>query len=144
MQFQIFSDDFLSKWLSQEDKKEYLSTNDRKLKAGINWLSAMQKSSFKRYDIMWLDMKDKCLECMKTHCQDDYDWILKNSQILENNDETINSKNYQSETNSEIGFKKIRFSDVETGKIGYEKYKNFHSCKKKCYEKINIMNMQYA
>ena len=46
MQFQIFSDDFLSKWLSQEDKKEYLSTNDRKLKAGINWLSAMQKSSF--------------------------------------------------------------------------------------------------
>jgi hypothetical protein len=139
MQFQFFSDDFLNKWLSQEDKKEYVSMNDRKLKAGVNWLTAMQKSSFQRYDSMWLDMKEKCLDCMKTHCQEDYDWILKNAQILESNQVVINSENYES--HSETGFKKIKFPDKETGKIGYEKYKNFNTCKKKCYEKINIMNV---
>jgi hypothetical protein len=131
MQFQVFSDDFLQKWLNKDDKAEFTSNNDRKLKAGINWLSAIQISSFKRYDGMWLDMKEKCLDCMKTSCQNDYEWIIKNSVVVEN------EKNIE---NSSGVFKRIKFLDKETGKIGNGKLKSYYSCKTKCYEKVNIMN----
>lgn len=137
MNFQIFSDEFLGKWLTPDDRAKYSSLNDRKLIAGTNWLKEIAKSSFNRYDLMWGSLKEKCLNCMKDNCQDDYEWIIKNAQI-------VDKKGINSEDLSDLPFKRIKFPNKEIGKEGYEKVKSYHSCKKSCYEKVNIMNVTFT
>jgi len=132
MHFNVFSEDFLNKWLTPNDLENYHSLNDKKIKAGMNWLSAINTSSYKRYDIMWDKLKEKCTECMETNCQRDYDWIRNNSELIKDDESPFHKLNE--------GYKRIKFANKEIGKEGIERVKNYHVCKKKCYEKINLMN----
>lgn len=128
MSLNYFTDDFIQKWLTKKDLEEFQSINDKKLKAGMNWMSHIMESSFKRYDKMWSQMKDSCLNCMELNCKEDYDWILNNCELIKEEDE----------------FKKIKFKSKESGKIGMGKIKSYHACKKKCYEKVNLMNATFS
>ena len=125
MIIQYFTDDFLKRWLTPKDLIEYSSINDRKIKAGVNWMSIVAKTSFSTYDLMWRDLKEQCMECMNTKCREDYKWILDNCEVVSSLDE----------------YKTVKFKDKEIGKIGYEKLKTYHNCKKTCYEKVNLMNV---
>jgi hypothetical protein len=130
MNFQIFSQEFLNKWLTAHDYENYKSLNDQKLIAGTNWLTYIAKSSFSRYDSMWKELDQNCKECMDDNCMNDYNWIIENADP----DSIKISK----------GFKKIKFPNKEVGKIGLQKVENFHRCKKICYEKVNILNVTFA
>jgi hypothetical protein len=132
MNFNVFSDEFLKKWLTKEDLIQYTTMNDKKLSAGINWLSAINTSSFKRYDLLWKSLKEGCVNCMNKNCYEDYQWIIENAEKVDN----INNIN----SSDNIGFKRIKFPNKEIGKEGVERVKKYHSCKKKCYEKVNLMN----
>jgi hypothetical protein len=140
MNFQIFSDAFLSKWLTKEDLSTFSSNNDLKLKAGMNWLTEINKSAFSRYDEKWKILKEKCIECMNTNCKEDYDWLVSNSHVP--NKSKINT--IIDDNKVEQAFKIIKFENIKIGKTGYEKIKNYHGCKKKCYEKINLINAIFA
>jgi hypothetical protein len=132
MHFNVFSEDFLNKWLTPNDLENYNSLNDKKIKAGMNWLTAINTSSFKRYDAMWEKLKEKCTECMDKNCQEDYDWIRNNSELIKDDESPFHKLNE--------GYTRIKFANKEIGKEGIERVKNYHVCKKKCYEKINLMN----
>lgn len=132
MHFNVFSDDFLNKWLSPTDLDNYISVNDKKIKAGVNWISAINSSTFKRYDDLWFNLKEKCKECMDKNCMEDYEWIKNNAIIIDEKDSTFHKLNE--------GYKKIKFSNKEIGREGFERVKSYHVCKKKCHEKINLMN----
>jgi hypothetical protein len=136
MHFNVFSDDFLNKWLSPSDLENYISLNDKKIKAGVNWLSAINSSSFKRYDQLWFELKEKCGKCMEKNCMEDYEWINKHAEIIQDNDSPFHKLNE--------GYKRIKFPNKDIGKEGMERVKNYHMCKKKCHEKINLMNAVLA
>jgi hypothetical protein len=129
MNFQVFSDEFIKKWLREQDRLELNSLNDRKLKAGINWMEAITKSAFKRYDIIWEKLKHECLKCMEENCVRDYNWILENS--IKHDDEL---------TKTSTEYKTISFKNAELGKEGHQRVNKYHSCKENCYEKVNLMN----
>jgi hypothetical protein len=128
MSLQYFTDDFLKKWLYPQDLIEYSSNDDRKIKAGMNWMSTIAKSSFSRYDEMWQELKEQCMGCMNNKCKEDYKWIIDNSEIVSTSEE----------------YKTVKFKDKEIGRMGHEKLKNYNDCKKNCYEKVNLMNARLS
>jgi hypothetical protein len=136
MHFNVFSEDFLNKWLYPSDLENYKSLNDKKIKAGINWLSAINTSTFDRYDEIWIKLREKCGECMQKNCIEDYEWIKKNSVEISDNDSPFHKLNE--------GYQRIKFLNKDIGKEGFNRIRNYHVCKKNCYEKVNLMNAVLA
>ncbi len=122
MNLQVFKSDFVEKWLTPFDKDYLKCENDKKLKAGINWIEDIHRTSFRRYDDMLNQLKSECKECVKKNCSDDYNWILSNGEIITEEDKSI----------------KFRFTDAEIGKKGIEVVNRYKKCKIDCYEKVEL------
>ncbi len=137
MHFKQFTDEFIDKWLTVNDIKELISQKDQKIKAGVNWLSALNIKSYENLDKMYFSLKEKCKECLEKNCKNDYEWIINNS-IIFNEDLEENQKLEKLQNLKMKGFENIRFKDENTFNEGIEKIKNFHKNKKLCYEKTNL------
>lgn len=133
MHFKQFSDEFIQKWLTPEDQNEYISQKDQKIKAGVNWLTEINKKSYKNLDEMYHMLNTKCKECLEKHCKPDFDWIINNSISLNEKQKEEKIKNLKKQ-----GFEKIQFKTPELYEEGISKIKKFHENKKKCYEKLNL------
>jgi hypothetical protein len=137
MHLKQFSDEFIQKWLTPQDNKEYISQKDQKIKAGVNWLSAINQKSFKNLDEMYLKLNGKCKECLEKYCKDDFDWIIKNS-IMSNENLKAEEKNEKISNLNKQGYEMIQFINPELFEEGIQRIKKFHANKKLCYEKLNL------
>ncbi len=137
MHLKQFSDEFIQRWLSPEDKLEFISSKDQKIKAGVNWLTTINKTSFHNIDDMYSKLNIKCKECIEKHCKEDFDWILTNSNIS-SKDLDEDSKKDKILKLQKQGYERIQFTNPQLFQIGIERIKRFHSNKKLCYEKLNL------
>jgi len=137
MHLKQFSEDFIDKWLTSKDKKEYVSSKDKKLKAGVNWLTAINKKSFSNLDKLYLELNLKCKQCLEKHCKEDFDWIINNTinQNIHLNEE---DKIQKLKNLEQKGYEHIQFINTISYDEGIKRIKSFHKNKKLCYEKINL------
>lgn len=137
MHFKQFSDEFINKWLTEQDKVEYKSSKDKKIKAGVNWLTTLNKKSFQSLDKMYLSLNEMTKECLEKKCREDFDWII-NHGIKENDSLSEAEKSEKIIHLQQKGFENIRFLSPNIYEEGIQRVKNYHKSKKICYEKLNL------
>ncbi len=137
MHLKQFSEEFIQKWLTPEDSKEYVSSKDQKIKAGVNWLTGINKKSYKNLDEMYSKLNIKCKECLEKHCKEDYNWIIRNTIISNENFNDINKENKILKLQKQ-GYERIQLKNTQLYEEGIQRIKKFHTNKKLCYEKLNL------
>jgi hypothetical protein len=137
MHLKQFSEEFIQKWLNAEDNKIYISLKDRKIKAGINWITAINKKSFNNLDKMYEELNKKCKECLEKNCREDFNFISK-ELIIDNNNLTDIEKEEKLKNLQIFGYEKLQINNPEKKEEIDNKIISFHYKKKQCYEKLNL------
>jgi hypothetical protein len=137
MHLKQFSEEFIQKWLNEDDNKKYISLKDKKMKAGINWISAINQKSFTNLDKMYEELNKKCKECLEKNCREDYIFITK-ELIIDNNNLTKIEKEEKLKNLQILGYENLQIKNPEKRKEIENKIISFHNKKKQCYEKINL------
>lgn len=137
MHLKQFSEEFLQKWLTGEDNKKYISLKDRKIKAGVNWISSINQKSFKNLDKMYEELNKQCKECLEKNCRDEYNSII-NELIIDDKDLSESEKEKKLKNLMIHGYEKLQIKNPENQNEIENKILAFHNKKKQCYEKMNL------